>query len=99
MNVLKKLTHKNKIKMLNMMINILSIFFIMFILFYLWDIVLPITACHVDGFRELLGIDNMYCHGESYHVGIGLFQVYGLLVLAGITILLGVKFIVKKWSK
>lgn len=96
---MKASKNPHKVKFLNIMIKALSLIFIIFLLFYLWFIVLPITACHVDGLRELLGIDAVHCHGESYHVGIGLFQFYGLLILAGITILLGLKLIVKIRSK
>lgn len=80
------------------MIRVLSVLIIIFILFYLWTMVLPITACHFDVLREALGIDGIECYGESYDVGIGLLKFYGLLVISGITILLGLKFFAKKWE-
>lgn len=85
--------------LIKMLIKVLNVLFIIFLLFYLWMIVLPITACHFDGLRELLDIEDIGCYGESYDVGIRLLQFYGLLVLGNIIILLGLKFTARKWEK
>lgn len=96
--MLRNLTYKDRVKIINILIKILGVFFIILLLFWLFIIVF-MTACHFDGLRDFFNIDIIDCKGESYDVAVGLFQFYSLLIIGNIVVILGLKFIAKHWKK
>lgn len=96
--MLQNLSYKDRVKIINILIKVLGVFFVILSLFWLVIIVF-MTACHFDELRELLGVEEIDCKGESYDVAIGLFQFYGFLIIGNIVVFLGLKFIAKHWKK